>query len=112
MYIPFFSGVKPYKCKHCGKSFTQRCSLESHTRKVHGDDGTYQYKQRRSKLYVCEECGYAEQDAEVFYKHLSINHPNSPSLQKFNDKRHFKFQNDTRPSVVLPRTWLQIDVKY
>ncbi len=48
--IVFFSGVRPYKCNLCEKSFTQRCSLESHCLKVHGVAHQYEYKQRRSKV--------------------------------------------------------------
>ena len=44
------SGVRPYKCNLCEKSFTQRCSLESHCLKVHGVAHQYDYKQRRSKV--------------------------------------------------------------
>uniref|UniRef100_A0A0R3RBJ3 C2H2-type domain-containing protein n=1 Tax=Brugia timori TaxID=42155 RepID=A0A0R3RBJ3_9BILA len=43
-------GVRPYKCDQCEKSFTQRCSLESHLRKVHGTQHNYGYKERRSKV--------------------------------------------------------------
>ena len=46
------SGVRPYKCNLCEKSFTQRCSLESHCLKVHGVAHQYDYKQRRSKVIV------------------------------------------------------------
>lgn len=43
-------GVRPYKCDQCEKSFTQRCSLESHLKKVHGTQHHYGYKERRSKV--------------------------------------------------------------
>jgi ovo-like protein len=43
-------GVRPYKCALCEKSFTQRCSLESHCLKVHGVAHQYQYKERRAKV--------------------------------------------------------------
>uniref|UniRef100_T1KIW1 C2H2-type domain-containing protein n=1 Tax=Tetranychus urticae TaxID=32264 RepID=T1KIW1_TETUR len=88
------TGVRPYKCNHCDKSFTQRCSLESHTLKVHGISHTYAYKERRTKIYVCEACGNTTDKPESHYLHLKQNHPDSPALAKFYDKRHFKF-NDT-----------------
>jgi hypothetical protein len=44
------SGVRPYKCNLCEKSFTQRCSLESHCLKVHGVQHQYAYKERRTKV--------------------------------------------------------------
>jgi hypothetical protein len=46
--------VRPYKCNLCEKSFTQRCSLESHCLKVHGVAHQYEYKQRRSKVLMCK----------------------------------------------------------
>lgn len=87
------TGVRPYKCNHCEKSFTQRCSLESHCLKVHGFNHSYDYKQRRSKVYVCEDCGHTTKEPEVHYVHLKEQHPYSPALLKFYDKRHFKFNN-------------------
>ena len=42
--------MRPYRCNLCEKSFTQRCSLESHCLKVHGVSHQYDYKQRRSKV--------------------------------------------------------------
>ena len=44
------AGVRPYQCDECNKAFTQRCSLESHCRKVHGRDFHFAHKQRRDKV--------------------------------------------------------------
>lgn len=46
-------------------------------------------------MYVCEECGHTTSEPEVHYLHLKENHPYSPALLKFYDKRHFKFTNST-----------------
>lgn len=91
------TGVRPYKCNHCDKSFTQRCSLESHTLKVHGIAHDYAYKERRNKIYVCEECGNTTANPEGHYLHLKNEHPYSPALAKFYDKRHFKFSDNNFP---------------
>ncbi|RWS31577.1 uncharacterized protein B4U80_07660, partial [Leptotrombidium deliense] len=91
------TGVRPYKCISCDKSFTQRCSLESHTLKVHGMSHAYAYKERRTKIYVCEDCGSTTNQPENHYMHLKMQHPYSPALAKFYDKRHFKFADNTFP---------------
>ncbi|XP_021954042.1 zinc finger protein 8 isoform X3 [Folsomia candida] len=95
------TGVRPYKCNMCEKSFTQRCSLESHCLKVHGMQHQYAYKERRTKVYVCEECGHTTGEPEVHYVHLKDNHPYSPALLKFYDKRHFKFTNSSFANMLL-----------
>ena len=69
------SGVRPYRCSRCDKAFTQRCSLESHERKLHGIQLIYGYKQRRGKLHVCEDCGFASDNAQNYYQHVADVHP-------------------------------------
>lgn len=45
------------------------------------------------QMYVCEECGHTTSEPEEHYMHLKKQHPYSPALLKFYDKRHFKFTN-------------------
>nr|XP_060640169.1 putative transcription factor ovo-like protein 3 [Anolis sagrei ordinatus] len=69
------TGVRPYRCCACEKAFTQRCSLESHLRKIHGVQQHYAYRERRSKLFVCEECGFTCSQSEEYCGHLHRLHP-------------------------------------
>lgn len=81
------TGIRPYKCPACDKSFTQRCSLESHLRKIHGVLQSYAYRQRRSKIYVCEECGFTSSSADTYTLHVLEVHPTNPMLSKHLRKR-------------------------
>ncbi|KAL4659972.1 putative transcription factor Ovo-like 1 isoform X1 [Arapaima gigas] len=76
-HVRTHTGVRPYKCSHCERGFTQRCSLESHLRKIHGIVQPYGYKERRSKLYVCEECGLTALVRDTLRRHLLAAHPHS-----------------------------------
>lgn len=82
-----YTGIRPYKCPACEKSFTQRCSLESHLRKIHGVLQSYAYRQRRSKIYVCEECGFTSSSADTYTLHVIEVHPTNPMLSKHLRKR-------------------------
>ena len=93
--------MKPYKCDYCEKSFTQRCSLESHQDKIHGLKHKLAYKQRREKIYVCEECGYSTGDVRlVCLKNLknffSDFKNNKTILIKINIKKSQKIQNKSK----------------
>lgn len=77
----FHTGVRPYKCNFCDKAFTQRCSLESHMKKIHSITLKYAYKERRNKLYVCEECGHTAATQDALLIHLHSLHPDSPLLK-------------------------------
>ncbi|CAF4175514.1 unnamed protein product, partial [Rotaria magnacalcarata] len=71
-YLCTFCGVRPFQCDQCEKAFTQRCSLESHERKVHGLSHKFGYKTRRNKLYVCEDCGHTSIDPANHYGHIKV----------------------------------------
>ncbi|XP_035796545.1 putative transcription factor ovo-like protein 3 isoform X1 [Amphiprion ocellaris] len=77
------TGIRPYKCELCEKAFTQRCSLESHMRKIHGVHQQYAYRQRRSKIFVCEDCGYTSSRPDEYFLHVRQCHPSSPALRRY-----------------------------
>ncbi|XP_034033355.1 putative transcription factor Ovo-like 1 [Thalassophryne amazonica] len=77
------TGIRPYKCELCEKAFTQRCSLESHMKKIHGVHQQYAYRQRRSKIFVCEDCGYTSSSPDEYFLHVRQCHPSSPVLRRY-----------------------------
>lgn len=89
------TGVRPFQCSECDRKFTQRCSLESHLNKVHQVELSFRYKERRAKLYVCEDCGSTTEVPEEHLEHLQKFHPNSPALKRSYDRRIIKISNPT-----------------
>ncbi|KAM6427540.1 putative transcription factor ovo-like protein 3 [Liasis olivaceus] len=74
------AGIRPYRCRLCDKGFTQRCSLESHLKKIHGIPQSYGYRERRAKLFVCEECGFTCSASDEYYGHMRQGHSTSGFL--------------------------------
>ncbi|EMP27075.1 WD repeat-containing protein 62 [Chelonia mydas] len=77
------TGIRPYRCHVCAKAFTQRCSLESHLRKIHGVQQKYAYRERRAKLFVCEECGFTCAAGDEYDGHVRRLHPGTSLLRKY-----------------------------
>lgn len=50
-------------------------------KKIHSITQKYAYKERRNKLYVCEECGHTSGTQDELLKHLHSLHPDSHLLK-------------------------------
>lgn len=70
--LPICAGIRPFRCGACWKAFTQRCSLETHLAKVHGQSASYAYRERREKLHVCEDCGFTSPRPDTYEEHCAL----------------------------------------
>ncbi|XP_078287069.1 putative transcription factor Ovo-like 1 [Rhinoraja longicauda] len=96
------TGIRPYKCDLCDKAFTQRCSLESHLKKVHDVHQNYAYRERRCKVFVCEDCGFTSDQGDAYFLHIRDLHPRSPTACKFLRKHHASI-HDRISRILFPR---------
>ena len=75
--------------------FSDEIGLFSHQRLA----VQYAYKQRRDKLYVCEDCGYTGPTQEDLYLHVNGAHPGSAFLKKTSKKLAALLQNKMTSSL-------------
>uniref|UniRef100_A0A8C3FGK3 C2H2-type domain-containing protein n=1 Tax=Chrysemys picta bellii TaxID=8478 RepID=A0A8C3FGK3_CHRPI len=96
-HLKCHSLVKKHVCRYCGKGFNDTFDLKRHTRthtgirpyrchvcaKIHGVQQNYAYRERRAKLFVCEECGFTCAAGEEYYGHVRRLHPGNALLRTY-----------------------------
>ncbi|BHF67098.1 hypothetical protein SprV_0301012200 [Sparganum proliferum] len=80
--LPACLVVKPYRCPECSRSFTQRCSLEGHRKKIHHVRLEYARNERRESVRVCERCGFSCAELADVLQHTESLHPGDPGLPR------------------------------
>lgn len=98
-HVRTHTGIKPFKCNLCDKAFTQRCSLEAHTTRVHGVIYQYGFRERRAKLYVCEDCGETFQESNAYVEHLQERHPEAATKTRYKRSLMTKVGKTRRPEL-------------
>ncbi|KAL0162641.1 hypothetical protein M9458_042037, partial [Cirrhinus mrigala] len=69
----------------------------SHLKKIHAVTQQYAYKERRDKLYVCEECGLTAQTRDGLQKHLQDEHPQRLIMAKSKYKLAHTVEDNMSP---------------
>lgn len=78
-------------------------------KKIHGVTQQYAYKERRSKLYVCEECGHTMPTQDALLRHIHNDHPNSTLLRGKGARRHLSAVNTSKEEVSEPSSPLSFN---
>lgn len=73
------TGIRPFKCHVCQKSFIQRHMLNKHMQEKHNIN-LYGSGNRNQKVYVCEDCGHIAHEHNDLILHQKDKHPDGDPL--------------------------------